>query len=61
MLGELLEAAIKINNRAYKRWLEKKGSYTYYIRPLKNRYGDPMDLSATTTRRENNIIRKPRG
>ena len=49
-LRELVEAAIKIDNRAYERRLEKKGSYSHHQRPSKNRYGDPMELDATSRR-----------
>jgi hypothetical protein len=61
-LQELSEAAIKIDNRAYERKIEKKGIFTYHLRPSKNRYGDPIDLDATS-RKELNATRssKPKG
>jgi hypothetical protein len=58
-LQELSEAAIKIDNRVYKRKIEKKGIFTHYIRPSKNRYRDPIDLD-TTSRREINATRSSR-
>jgi hypothetical protein len=58
-LQELSEAAIKIDNRAYKRRIEKKGIFTHYIRPSKNYYGDPIDLD-TTSRKEINATRSSR-
>jgi hypothetical protein len=52
-LDKLAEAAVKIDNRAYKRRIEKKGVFIYYIRPSKNRYGDLMELDATRYREIN--------
>jgi hypothetical protein len=56
-LQELVESAIKIDNRAYERKLEKKGSYSHHMRPAKNRHNDPMDLDATQ-RRELKAVQK---
>jgi hypothetical protein len=52
-LDKLAKAAVKIDNRAYKRRIEKKGVFIHYIRPSKNRYGDLIELDATRHREIN--------
>jgi hypothetical protein len=52
-LSEMIEEAVKINNRFLERFLEKKGSYNFGRRHggSGKKYRDPMELDA--------IYRKP--
>jgi hypothetical protein len=50
-LSELIAMAVKIDNRAYERSLEKRGTYSHSYKkehPKKNKYHSPMELDATT-------------